>query len=166
MRYATPHVYFWIQSGVRYQEAELIDLVDLFEKEIYPKNREFFGSEWTPGIDHDPHLYILYVRGVGGIGGYFSANDSVHPLAHKYSNAHEMFIVSADYVGLDSEAASVLAHEFQHMIHWYRDRNEESWLNEGVSVLAEFLNGYDIGWVDDVYVSQPDIQLTFLARCW
>lgn len=161
LRYATPHVYFWIQSGVRYQEVKLINLVELFEKTIYPKNREFFGSEWTPGIDHDPHLYILYVRGVGSIGGYFSANDSVHPLAHKYSNAHEMFIVSADYVDLDSEAASVLAHEFQHMIHWYRDRNEESWVNEGFSVLAEFLNGYDIGWVDDAYVSQPDIQLTF-----
>lgn len=161
LRYATPHVYFWVQNGVRYQETELVNLVDLFEEDIYPKNRAFFGSEWTPGIDHDPHLYILYVRGVGSIGGYFSANDSVHPLAHKYSNAHEMFIVSADHVSLDSEAASVLAHEFQHMIHWYRDRNEESWLNEGFSVLAEFLNGYDIGWIDDAYVSQPDIQLTF-----
>ncbi len=161
LRYETSHVYFWVQDGVRYRESDLKNLVNTFESHIYPLNREFFGSEWTPGIDHDPHLFVLYVKDVGSIGGYFSATDSVHPLAHEYSNGHEMFIVSADYVDLRSDAVSVLAHEFQHMIHWYQDRNEESWLNEGFSVLAEFLNGYDVGWVDDEYVSQPDIQLTY-----
>ncbi len=161
LRDESEHVYFWVQDGVRFKESDVKNLVNTFETRIYPRNREFFGSEWVPGIDHDPHLFILYVKNVGGIGGYFSANDSIHPLAHEYSNGHEMFIVSADYVDLKSDAASVLAHEFQHMIHWYRDRNEESWLNEGFSVLAEFLNGYDIGWVDDEYVSQPDIQLTY-----
>jgi hypothetical protein len=101
------------------------------------------------------------VGGVGGgIAGYFSSSDSIHPLAHKTSNGHELFILSADTVRLGEEFAySVLAHEFQHMIHWYQDRNESSWLNEGFSELSAFLNGYSGGGFDYLYVSDPDLQL-------
>ena len=35
---------------------------------------------------------------------------------------------------------SILAHEFQHMIQWNVDKNEDSWFNEGMSELAAFLN--------------------------
>ena len=52
-----------------------------------------------------------------------------------------------------------MAHEFQHMIHWYQDRNEESWLNEGFSELAAFLNGYYSDRPDYDYIMQPDMQL-------
>jgi immune inhibitor A len=45
------------------------------------------------------------------------------------------------------------------MIHWYQDRNETSYLNEGFSELAAFLNGYDIGGFDWLYASNPDLQL-------
>jgi immune inhibitor A len=53
----------------------------------------------------------------------------------------------------------VLAHEFQHMIHWNQDGNETSWLNEGSSELAAFINGYDIGGFDWLYINNPDLQL-------
>ena len=61
------------------------------------------------------------------------------------SNEHEMF-----YVNLDTMADSigtpyyegVLAHEFQHMVQWYVDSNEDTWLNEGLSELATMLTGY------------------------
>ncbi|HHH81540.1 MAG TPA: hypothetical protein ENL35_00955, partial [Chloroflexi bacterium] len=125
--------------------------------------RAFFGSEWSPGVDGDPHLYILYARNLGAsVAGYFSAADELSPLAHEYSNGHEMFYLSADNVELWEEFTySVLAHEFQHMIHWSLDRNEESWLNEGFSELASFLNGYDIGGWDFAYASDPDLTLTY-----
>ena len=56
----------------------------------------------------------------------------LHPQAHEYSNAHEMFLFNADNTDLGEEFTyGVLAHEFQHMIHWYQDRNETSYLNEG-----------------------------------
>lgn len=162
LRYATDHVYFWIEDGVSYDEQDLKNLVDTFEENIYPTNREFFGGEWSPGIDNDPHLYIVFARGLGGsIAGYFSSADSVHPLAHEYSNGHETFMVSADNNRLsDTYLYGVLAHEFQHMIHWYRDRNEATWLNEGFSELAVFLNGYYSGGFDFMFASQPDLQLT------
>jgi len=161
LQYVTDHAYFWIEDGVSFKERELRDLAETFEKRIYPTNREFFGSEWTPGVDSDPHLYILYTRRLGnGIAGYFSSADEYPPAIQEYSNAHEMFVLNADSILLNEEFTyGVLAHEFQHMIHWYRDRNEETWLNEGFSDLAMFLNGYDIGGHDFIYVQDPDLQL-------
>jgi immune inhibitor A len=161
LRYVTDHLYFWIENGVRYSEGDLRDLAETFEHSIYPTTREFFGSEWKPGVDGEPQLYVLYARNLGrNLAGYFSSADAYHPLAHPYSNAHEMFLLNADVLTLyDPFTYGVLAHEFQHMIHWHQDRNETSWLNEGFSELAAFLNGYYKGGFDRLYTSNPSIQL-------
>ena len=161
LRYATPHAYFWVENGAGYNERELQRLADAFENEMYPTDREFFGSEWSPGVDGDPHIYVLYARGVGGtVAGYFSSSDSFHPDVSEFSNGHEMFVFNADGVDLSSEEAySVLAHEFQHMIHFNTDRNEDTWMNEGFSVVAELLNNYPV-YFDFYYVENPDINLT------
>ncbi|HNO93402.1 MAG TPA: hypothetical protein PKJ84_04480, partial [Anaerolineales bacterium] len=150
LRYITPHVYFWVQDGLDIDEGEMKKLVDTFENQMYPTNREFFGSEWSPGIDGDEHIYILYSRGLGfSVAGYFSSSDSTHPMIQEYSNAHEMFLFNADNTPLGGDYAyAVLAHEFQHMIHWNNDLNETSWLNEGSSELAVLLNGYETGGFD------------------
>ncbi len=163
MVYAREHVYFWIEKGVDYRMSDVRALIDEFEDKIYPTVREFFGSEWTPGVDGDPGLYILYARGMGwSVAGYYASIDEYSPLVHEYSNGHEMFYLSADNVRLDEEFTyGVLAHEFQHMIHWYRDPNEDTWVNEGFSELASFLNDYDPGGFDYVYVSNPDIPLAY-----
>lgn len=161
LRYVTPHTYFWIEDSVQYSERDLRKLAETFEDQIYPTNRSYFGSEWTPGVDGDPHLYIIYATGMGGrVAGYFSSADEYHPLAHENSNMHETFVLSADNSALDREYTyGTLAHEFQHMIHWYQDRNESTWLNEGFSELAAFINGYDPGGFDGLYAGAPDIQL-------
>jgi immune inhibitor A len=158
----TPHLYFWIQNGVQYSAGSLNKLCDTFENKIYPTDRAFFGSEWTPGVDNDPHLYILFTRGVGrNTAGYFSSADEIPPEASSYSNGHEMFVINADLTELGTPFIyAVLAHEFQHMIHWYGDRNEESWMNEGFSELAAFLNGYGVGSHDFLFASNPDLSLT------
>ncbi len=161
LAYVSEHVYFWVENGVDYNERDLKHLVDTFDQEIYPRDREFFGSEWTPGVDADPRLFILYAHNIGGsVAGYFSSSDEYLPQVREYSNGHEMFLLSADHVDLREEFAySVLAHEFQHMIHWYRDRNEETWMNEGFSDLAMLLNNYSIGGADRAFVADPDLQL-------
>ena len=161
LEYVTDHAYFWIENGSSFKQQELEALAQAFENEIYPTNRAFFGSEQIPGIDGDPHLYILYAHNLGGtVAGYFSPRDSYHPLIQEYSNGHEMFVFNLDKVSFDNEFTfGTLAHEFQHMIHFSRDRNEASWVNEGFSDLAMFLNGYSIGGHDNIYVSDPDIQL-------
>jgi immune inhibitor A len=161
LRYISENVCFWIESGISYDQNDLRDLVAVFENKIIPTNRKFFGEEWIPGVDNDPHMYVLYARGLGNLlYGYFSAPDESPPVVSPYSNGHEMFVLSADNLRLsDEEIASTIAHEYQHMIHWYRDRNEESWITEGFSQLAEVLNGYSPPGHDYTFASQPDTQL-------
>ncbi len=162
LRYLGDHVYVWIEDGVDYSGSDLLALGETFDNEIYPTNREFFGSEWSPGVDGDPRIYIVYAGGLGrSLAGYFSSADALHPEAHEFSNAHEMFLINSDNVLLSEDYIyGTLAHEYQHMIHWYTDKNEETWLNEGFSMLAELINGFDPGGFDYSYINNPDLQLT------
>lgn len=161
LQYVGENIYFWIEDGVSFNQSDLDKLANTFDQEIIPTDREFFGMEWNPGVDGDSRFYVLYAGGLGeSLAGYFSSADELHPDAHPFSNAHEMFLLSSDNVPLnDDYIYGTMAHEFQHMIHWYQDRNEESWVNEGFSMLAEHVNGYDAGGFDWEYFRNTDMQL-------
>jgi immune inhibitor A len=161
LRYEGPVAYFWVEEGVSYDEGDLVALAQEFENDIVPTDREFFGQEFFPGIDNDPHIYVLYTTGIGfNVAGYFSSNDGIHPLANEFSNAAEMFVFNADNSPLDDVYTyGVLAHEMQHMIHASRDANETSWINEGMSELASSLNGYGACDFGSEYLIDPDLQL-------
>ncbi|NLE43782.1 MAG: hypothetical protein GX620_03575 [Chloroflexi bacterium] len=157
----TEHVYMWVEDGAAFNRDDLAAAAELFESSTYPTNREFFGTEWTPGVDNDPHLTILHARGLGNsVAGYYSSADEFVSLVREDSNEMEMFYINIDNTTINSSFYNgVLAHEFQHMIHWYNDRNEETWLNEGFSELAMFLNGFDVGGSDWSFARSPDTQL-------
>jgi hypothetical protein len=160
LRYITPHVYMWVQDGYDLKQEDIEAAANLFETKIYPTDREFFGSEWTPGVDNDVHLSVFNGE-VPGVGGYFSSADEYSHKVNPYSNEKEMFYVNleSDRPGSD-EYNSTLAHEFQHMIHWYNDRTEDTWVNEGMSELAQQLNGYLDNYAVREFTDQPDTQLT------
>jgi hypothetical protein len=162
LRYATDTVYFWAEDDIVLNESDLKTLVDIFSNQIYPTDHAFFGSEWIPGVDNDPHLFILYARGLGdSLSGYFSSGDYVLPEADKYSNAHEMFVINADDDSItDPYTLSTMAHEFQHVIMGHIHPSEELWMNEGFSELATLINGYEAGGFDASFVEHPDMQLT------
>jgi hypothetical protein len=61
LQYITDHAYFWVQDGISFEYDDIQQLTETFENEIYDTTREFFGSEWTPGIDNDPHIFILLI---------------------------------------------------------------------------------------------------------
>ncbi len=166
--YKTEHLYMWVEEGANVNERRLREAADLFEEHTYPTNREFFGTEWTPGVDNDPHLSVLHAYGLGDtVAGYFSSADSYVQAVRSDSNEMEMFYIHLDGVSIgDDFYNGVLAHEFQHMIHWYNDKNEDTWINEGCSELAMELNErahgghYDVGGSEYAYLFQPDTQLT------
>jgi immune inhibitor A len=158
--YITPHSYFWAEDGADVNEGDMQALMDTFEEKIYPTDREFFGSEANPGVDNDPHIYVLYASSIGhNIAGYFNSSDSFNPLVKEYSNAHETYVLGTSQdLGVEYTYAT-LAHEFVHMIQNASDRNDVSWMNEGFAEVGAFLNGYDVGGADWIYVENPDLQL-------
>ncbi len=161
LRYQTPHLHMWVETGKRVDQRALERSANLFEKQSYPINREFFGSEWTPGVDNDVRLHILHATDLGdSIAGYYSSADEFSRKAQPFSNEKEMFYINIDNnePGTDFYDGT-LAHEFQHMIHWYNDRNEETWVNEGSSELASALNGFDPGGAERAFLANPDTQL-------
>jgi hypothetical protein len=112
-------------------------------------------------VDGDPHLSVLHSQRIGpGTAGYYWGTDEYPAEVRSDSNQMEMFYVNADGANIGSAFyLGTLAHEFQHMIHWYNDRNEETWLNEGLSELAALINGFDPGGSDYAWSVRPDTQL-------
>jgi len=160
LKYITPHTYFWAEDGTSVNMSDLKRLMDTFENKIYPTDREFFGSEWTPGVDNDPHIYILYANNIGStVAGYYNSSDEYNPAVHEYSNSHESFVIGADQPLNDEYTYTVLAHEFVHMIQFPVDRNDVSWIDEGFAEVGAFLNGYDLGGADQLFAFNPDLQL-------
>ena len=160
LMYITPHSYFWAEDGTSVDEGNMKALMDTFENKIYPTDREFFGSEWNPGVDEDEHIFVLYADSIGhNIAGYFSSIDSFNPLVREYSNAHETYVLGASQDLGAEYTYGTLAHEFVHMIQFPSDRNDVSWLSEGFAEVGVFLNGYDTGGKDWFYTLNPDLQL-------
>lgn len=162
LRYAGPHVLMYVdtQFDADVKQLDIEHSAKQFENEIYPRDRQIFGEELSPGVDGDPRLTILNTE-VRGAGGYFSSADGVTKRVNRFSNEREMFVIGIDSYPIgDDSYASTLAHEFQHMIEFHVARRSPSWFNEGMSVLAEDLNGFTTG--DEVYqhLDDPDLQLT------
>lgn len=157
----TDHAYLYVSQGTEFDIDQLDQAADLFEAQIYPTNRRYFGSEWAPGIDNDPRITILVTDQLpDGLAGYFSSSDE-YPISMKpRSNQREMIYVTSDYLADLALFGQLLSHELQHMIQWNQDRSEALWVNEALSEMAEEINGYGGVLGSTQYWSDPDIQLT------
>ncbi|MCK4965732.1 hypothetical protein KAS50_01800, partial [bacterium] len=138
-------------------------------KGIIELENEYFGD--LPNKDGDNRLDILILDiqdGWGGSGaymaGYFSPIDQI--LESEYSNKRDMLYIDS-YPAIygtsgkrDSRFASeTVSHELQHLIHYNYDQDEESWINEGLSVYAQYLCGFGVQKVSD-YLADTNRDLT------
>ncbi len=141
----TEHAYWWFEDGTDVDQDKLQAAADTFEKQIYPLDTTLFGMPWTPGIDGDPRIFIMHQKEIGGYAvGVFSPRDECARKVCPSSNQHEMIYVGLNYAPVGSQQElSVLAHEFQHLIQYNNDGNEERWLDEALAQLAEHLNGFN-----------------------
>lgn len=160
----TDVAYAWVEVDQPYDGDAIAASVNTFSRESYPAEVAFFGSERNPGIDNDPRLHILHtVRTGNGVAGYFSSADGYSRLANEFSNEKEMFYINLNWLNSLRNYESyetVLSHEFQHMIHWANDRNEETWVNEGLSEFAQEIVGYPPDTVfARTFANTPDTQL-------
>ena len=160
----TDVAYTWAEVDKPHDAEAIARSIDVFSQSTYPALTAFFGSEWKPGVDNDPRVHVLHSTGIGaGVAGYYSSADQYSQLARPFSNEKEMFYINLDWLNTTRNFEyyeTVLAHEFQHMIHWHQDRNEETWVNEGLSEFAQEAAGYP---PDTAFARQfagvPDTQL-------
>lgn len=142
-----------------------------FETVIYPVLYEFYGS--PPDIDENGKIIILVFDIIDGMGDYQYVAGFFYPLNQypksQYSDSNEAEILCIDgKEGLDhleDGDFETLAHEFQHMIHFGHDDDENIWLDEGASMFAEYLIGKDPFSTSTTYrsafSSHPDVSLTY-----
>ncbi|NKB71789.1 MAG: hypothetical protein GKR89_32335 [Candidatus Latescibacteria bacterium] len=131
------------------------------ERGIYQLAVEAFGQ--PVDFDGDPRIFIMILDippSIGHLAGYFDGRVS--------SYADSVF--QRDTIYLNQEAVrrhlklahGTLAHEFQHLIHWGFDQDEEIWIDEGLAGYAEELVGFaeaDPAAVPEFLV-RPGISLT------
>ena len=142
LRLVTPHAYWFIEDGIEVDQESLEQSANEFEDSIYPTVTGVFGTEWKPGVDGDPHLYVVNAN-LRGVGGYFNSADEYPSAIRPVSNEIEAIYINVRYLPPGTELYSqVLAHELQHAVHWNADVSEETWVNEGLSELAVAIAGY------------------------
>jgi hypothetical protein len=159
LRLLTDHAKWWVANDASVDLNSLRTTANSFEGKIYPTDRRLFGEEWSPGIDADPRINLVFARLPGSAAGYFSGSDEEPAWVNEFSAEREMIYLNTlgARVG-SSEMDRILAHEFCHMIQFNTRRRSAVWFNEGHSVLCEKLNGFTPT-DGDAYLRVPDTQL-------
>lgn len=147
-------------------------------KGIYQIDVETFGE--PPDVDMDPRIVILILDikdGFTGSGGYvagyfYSANeypDGDPALGGIRSNFAEIYYIDANPADLNTvsglqDGMATTAHEFQHMIHWRWDDDEVTFVNEGCSMIAEHICGYNLEYWFNLYQNDTNRYLFYWGR--
>jgi hypothetical protein len=147
-----------------FTSGDILSFAQQFEDPIYPTVTEVFGGE--SDLDGNSRVIILFTPGVnrltqpdasGYVGGFFFGLD-LYP-GREGSNGGEIFYaVVPDPTGihgpmlsralLASSLPAILAHEFEHMVHFNQrilvreaESQEALWLSEALAQMAEDLVG-------------------------
>jgi hypothetical protein len=170
LMFISKHAYFWQDEAAQPLNAEQKPATEADWEAVgksfdnsYEIEHTVFGHEESPGLDGDARLFVVYSDSLGKVGGYFGQADQLPVAVEPHSNEGQFFFISNTWSsGVASDYnKEVLAHEFQHMIHKNVDPNEEGWLNEGLSMLAQQVAGmHGDNSVAD-YLVKPDQSLWY-----
>ncbi len=128
--------YAWVEVDADANEKYVSQLAATFDTQIYHPIRTYFGPEIPLGFDRDPRTHLLFARGLGAVRGYFAPTAGISRQVNPLSNEKDMLFLNLDFMGQRQEDLGVLAHEFEHLIHWYQAPGERSFLDEGFAELA------------------------------
>ena len=173
------HCYVFVQEGKDVSAESVTKVQKSFDENIYPTNTSHFGFEWKPGVDGDEHITLLMLDIQEGynpedengqfVGGYFFGGDEylqseIPEEVNVKSNEREMFYLDI-FPGdpTNERYMSVVAHEFQHMIHFNQDPQEFTWLNEACSQTAGYLCGFGHAGQIMSFMQTPDNSITAWA---
>ncbi len=152
-------VLIYLEDGYQLEKETLEEIADAYDNNIYPTVMDYFGFHNESDYDWDGNgRTIILIEDMGGslqngmIMGYFHSKDYYNIST---SNQADMFYINYQGVreaednnnfSLDQVLATV-AHEFQHLLFFVNKINAgrsgtDIWINEGFSILAEYLTGY------------------------
>ncbi len=170
------NVYLYLEAGRSFEAAKQQRLISEFDEKIYPVTTRYFGHEARPGIDNDERITILlmdirdnFSESGTYTSGYFNRGDCYLPGeipedVNLQSNCREMLYIDINPSDTEStEFFATIAHEFQHLIHFYHDSEEYDWLNEGCSQISTWLCGYGHPRQIEAYQQTPDNSLVAWA---
>ncbi|MCB9438027.1 MAG: immune inhibitor A [Anaerolineales bacterium] len=163
--YRSEKAYFWFEVGYQIDPDILVAAGERFDHEIWELDRYLYGENATPGIDGDTRIHLVHLASLTpGLAGFFSPTDQCAQHICLGSNERDALYLILDYGPVGSDLYySTIAHEFQHMIQYSIDGNEARWLNEGLSQLAEHLNGFGDDPINntnlDNYRNNPNFRL-------
>ena len=172
-RYVGEHCYVfvedvqWDTNGGPVVQQDVDELGELFDRStpvdtdrgVYQLEVETFGE--PPDVDgYEPIFLLVLDTNDDNLIGFFDRNVSTQAVEEWRRDSiylNERAVRRRRYL-----ARGTLAHEFQHLIHWGHDSDEEIWVNEGLSGYAEELAGYPEADPAAVpaFVNRPDINLT------
>jgi hypothetical protein len=157
----------WDTNGGSVLQSHVDGIGELFDQStpadpgrgVYELSSQAFGE--PPDVDGYDQIFILILDIADPIFiGYFDPAVAGHPVPE----------LRRDVIYLDERAVrrdaylarGTLSHEFQHLIHWGHDTDEESWINEGLSGYAEELAGFPEADPAAVpaFLNQPDVDFT------
>lgn len=173
------HCYVFVENGKSVPEAAIEKVCSSFDTTIYPTDTGAFGFEWKPGVDGDERITLLMFdikdgfdpNGNGGyVAGYFFAGDEylqsqIPPQYNIKTNEREMFYLDINPADpIEDRYMSVVAHEFQHMIHFNHDPEEKTWVKESCAQIAPYLCGFGHAGQIKSYMQTPDNSLTAWSK--
>ena len=137
----------WDTEGGPVLQSDVDKLAELFDastpadpdRGIYDLVVETFGE--PEDVDGYEQIFLLVLDMPDPeIVGYFDPNVSAHDLPE---HRRDLLYLSQFHLRRQARLArGTLAHELQHLLHWSSDRDEEDWLNEGLSGYAEAVAGF------------------------
>jgi hypothetical protein len=148
------HVYIfvenrhWDTNGGSILQTHVDVLGELFDhsspadptRGVYELSVETFGEPADVDGDDRIFLLVLDIRNDPNIVGLFDPGVANYPIPEYRRDVlflDETFLRRRSYL-----ARGTLAHEFQHLIHWRWDDDEELWIDEGLAGYAEELVGF------------------------
>jgi hypothetical protein len=159
LRAITDHAYFFVADDASYSQPGLDQITSDFESIVWPKVTAAFGFPWTPGVDGDPRITILHAA-LQGAGGYVSGEDEYPVAAVPIGNQREMLYIDQGALATPGTPYNALvAHELQHLVHFYADHSEDAWVNEGLSQVSWEIAGGAPN--VQAFLDAPDTQLNF-----
>ena len=143
---------FWQSKSDEEKEEiakELKEVLDEFDRKIYPDVTYTFGIESYLGADGNSKITLLFHKAKAGVNGYIRNIDAYEKVVAPTSNERKIIYLNTDLI--DGEwLKETLAHELVHLITLNKKDlrygvKEDIWLNEARAEYAVTLLGYNKG---------------------